>query len=560
MLIEKILLRREHLLLIALLESLHTALWTGIGTPLSQAALLIHLGLFLIWQPVQTSRQNITWFNAVIFIFLALAFTYWINWWLAIGWLILLIGIVGGRVLTNQSERYVYFLVMLFLFSELFIGCIPNLFDLALQPVILSFTKSFLALLPVLLVFFPELKKQDTAISVDLLHAITASLLTSLLALGALVIMYRSNFNYFTALFQALLVIGLGLMLISWLLSANSGHGGLSQVWTRSLLNIGTPFEQWLADLSDLKNSHTSASDFLDAAIIKLVSLPWISGVKWQINNTVNIHGLKTSHKINLNINKHPITIYTRVNISGALLLHCNLLIQLIEYLYESKVNEHELEKQAHLQAIYETGARITHDIKNLLQSMHSMVVILQADNAEGDSKSLVIMKKQFPYFIQRLEQAMHKLQTPAQQEHDQIYISDWSRDLISRYRDLDIKFSNSFNENPLIPFEMLDSVSENLLENAITKRRSEPSIEIRLNISVDTGDISLTVSDTGTAIVDKIVAILFREPIKSDNGLGIGLLQAAKQATAYGYKLQLVTNEDGNVTFELRNHQNLSG
>ena len=560
MLIEKILLRREHLLLIALLESLHTALWTGLGTPLSQAALLIHLGLFLIWQPVQTSRQNITWFNAVIFIFLALAFTYWINWWLAIGWLILLIGIVGGRVLTNQSERYVYFLVMLFLFFELFIGCIPNLFDLALQPVILSFTKSFLALLPVLLVFFPELKKQDTAISVDLLHAITASLLTSLLALGALVIMYRSNFNYFTALFQALLVIGLGLMLISWLLSANSGHGGLSQVWTRSLLNIGTPFEQWLADLSDLKNKHTSASDFLDAAIIKLVSLPWISGVKWQINNTVNIHGLKTNHKINLNINKHPITIYTRVNISGALLLHCNLLIQLIEYLYESKVNEHELEKQAHLQAIYETGARITHDIKNLLQSMHSMVVILQADNAEGDSKSLVIMKKQFPYFIQRLEQAMHKLQTPAQQEHDQIYISDWSRDLISRYRGLDIKFSNSFNENPLIPFEMLDSVSENLLENAITKRRSEPSIEIRLNISVDSGDISLTVSDTGTAIVDKIVAILFREPIKSDNGLGIGLLQAAKQATAYGYKLHLVTNEDGNVTFELRNHQNLSG
>lgn len=555
MIIEKILLRREQLLLIALLESLHTALWTGLGTQISQAALLIHLGLFLIWQPIQTSRQNITWFNAVVFIFLALAFTYWINWWLAIGWLILLIGIVGGRVLTNQTERYIYFLVMLFLFFELFIGCIPNLFKIALQPVIFSFMKSFLAVLPVLLIFSPEIKKQDTEISVDLLHAITASMLTSLLAMGALVIMYRSNFNYFTALFQSLLVIGLGLMLISWLLSANSGYGGLSQVWTRSLLNIGTPFEQWLADLTDLKNRHQSASDFLDAAIKKLVSLPWISGVKWQLNNTLNIHGLKTKHKINMNINKHPITIYTRVNISGALLLHCNLLIQLIEYLYESKVNEHELEKQAHLQAIYETGARITHDIKNLLQAMHSMIMILQADNAEGDSRSLVIMKKQFPYFIQRLEQAMHKLQAPPQQGHDQIYIKDWFIDLNSRYRDLDIKFSNSLADNPLIPFELFDSVSENLLENAITKRRSESSIEIRSNICVDSGNISLTVSDTGTAIDENIVAILFQEPIKSDNGLGIGLLQAAKQATVCGYKLQLVTNEDGNVTFELRNN-----
>lgn len=555
MVIEKILLRREQLLLIALLESLHTALWTGLGTPISQAALLIHLGLFLIWQPVQASRQNITWFNAVIFIFLALAITYWINWWLAIGWLILLIGIVGGRVLTNQYERYIYFLVMLFLFFELFIECIPNLFNLALQPAIFSFTRSFLALLPVLLIFFPEIKKQNTEISVDILHAITASMLTSLLAMGALVIMYRSNFNYFTALFQSLLVIGLGLMLISWLLSANSGYGGLSQVWNRSLLNIGTPFEQWLADLTELKNMHRSANDFLDAAIKKLVSLQWISGVKWQLNNTLNIHGLKTKHKINLNINKHPITIYTRVNISGALLLHCNLLIQLIEYLYESKVNEHELEKQTHLRAIYETGARITHDIKNLLQSMHSMVMILQADNAEGDSRSLVIMKKQFPYFIQRLEQAMHKLQTPQQQEQDQIYIKDWGRELKSRYRDLEIEFTNSLVDNPLIPFELFDSVSENLLENAITKRHSEPSIDIRLNICTEPENISLTVSDTGTAIDDKIVTILFQEPIKSDNGLGIGLLQAAKQADASGYKLQLVSNKDGNVTFELRNN-----
>ena len=555
MIIKKSLPRHQHLLLIAMLELLHTALWTGLATPISQAALLIHLGLFLIWQPIQASRKNITWLNAVIFIALALSITYWINWWLAVGWLILLIGIVGGRVLTNQSERYIYFLVMLFLFFELFIGCIPKLSRLTIQPEIFSFMKYFMPLIPVLLIFFPDIKKQDTEITVDILHAITASLFASLITLGTLVIIYWSNFDYFSALFQSLLLVGLGLILISWLLGTNSGYGGISQVWTRSLLNIGTPFEKWLADLTEMKNEHQHANQFLEAAVIKLVSLPWISGVKWQLNDTLNIHGIKTKHKINLKINRYPVTIYTRVKISGALLLHCNLLVQLIEYLYVSKVNEHELEKQAQIQAIYETGARITHDIKNLLQSMHSMVMILQADNEEGDSKSLAIMKKQFPYFILRLEQAMHKLQAPPQEEHGQIFIRDWFLDLKSRYRDSGIKFSDKIDNNLLIPFELFDSVSENLLENAITKKQNDPSIEIRMYILEQNGSITLTVSDTGAAIDKKISEFLFVEPIKSDNGLGIGLLQAAKQATALGYKLQILTNENGNVTFGLCNN-----
>ena len=552
MIIKKQFPRREHLLLIAMLESLHTALWTGLGAPLSQAALLIHLGLFLLWQPIQASRKNITWVNAAVFITLALAITWWVNWWLAVGWLILLIGIVGGRVLTNQSERYIYFLVMLFLFFELFTGCIPNLSRVTIQPGIYSFMKFFMPLLPVILIFFPEIKKQDTEISVDILHAITASLFASLITLGTLVIIYWSNLDYFRALFQSLLIIGIGLILISWLLSTNSGYGGISQVWTRSLLNIGTPFEKWLADLTELKNEHQSANMFLDAAVIKLVSLPWISGVNWQLNDTLNIHGIKTKHKINLNIGKYPVTLYTRVKISGALLLHCNLLVQLIEYLYISKVNERELEKQAHLQAIYETGARITHDIKNLLQSMHSMVMILQADNEEGDSRSLAIMKKQFPYFIQRLEQAMHKLQAPPQEEHGQIFIRDWFLELKSRYRDTGIKFSDKIDNNLLVPFELFDSVSENLLENAISKKQGDPTLEIHMSVLEKNGNVSLTVTDTGAAIDKKITEHLFSEPVKSDTGLGIGLLQAAKQATALGYKLQLLTNDTGKVTFGL--------
>jgi len=61
-------------------------------------------------------------------------------------------------------------------------------------------------------------------------------------------------------------------------------------------------------------------------------------------------------------------------------------------------------------------------------------------------------------------------------------------------------------------------------------------------------------VTDTGRAIDEKITALLFKEPLKSDNGLGIGLLQAAKQAESIGYTLRLNENLTGNVCFELHN------
>jgi hypothetical protein len=40
--------------------------------------------------------------------------------------------------------------------------------------------------------------------------------------------------------------------------------------------------------------------------------------------------------------------------------------------------------------------------------------------------------------------------------------------------------------------------------------------------------------------------------PVKSRSGYGIGLYQASKQATAHGYTLALVSNEENNVVFKL--------
>ncbi len=550
--IKAILRKRELLLLFILLETLHQTLWSEPGTASSQAFLLIHLGVFLIWQPILLGSQKYTWYNALSFIALALLFTYAINWWLSMGWIILLVGMVAGRVITSNEERFTNFLVIVFLFLELFINCIPNL--LLVKRVdyqVYELISTIIPFIPFLLLIIPVTNIKKTIAKVDLLQSITASLFTSLLALGTLVIMNRTQFDYFFALFQTLLLIGIGLMLISWLLSSG-GAGGLAQLWSRSLLNIGTPFEQWLADMAQLKEEQNSAEDFLDAAIIKLVSLPWISGVKWGSENSLNIHGIKSRHKITMTVHEHPVTIYSDVSIKGALSLHCNLLIQLIEYMHESKLNEQQLARQARIQAVYETGARVTHDIKNLLQSMKSMMTILNADSTENKTHSLEILKKQFPSFIQRLEQSVTKLQSPGNPTDEKISIKEWSRELSDFYGHNNIDFQINIEKDYIVPFDLFETVAENLLDNAVAKKNQDPEIKITFSIHSDETSITMIITDTGHQVDEKIARQIFREPIKSDNGLGIGLMQSAQLAATQGYLLSLASNQDGNVSFRL--------
>ena len=548
--------RREYIILALMLGFLHASILLDFGSPISRAMLLIHLGLFLIWQPIQEKDKRLVWYNGIIFIILTLMLVYWINWWFISGWLILLIGIVGGRVVINRNERNAYMLVMIFLVAELLIGCIPRLFVIESAIHLYNPLQYGISLIPLVLMVFPKVGGQPLVRMVDLLQAITASLLCSLLALGSLVIMYHVGTDYIIALIQTLMAIGICLFAISWLLSPHAGFSGLSELWSRSILNIGTPFEQWLIELSQLRQDKKTADEFLEEAMKKLVALPWMAGVKWTIANKDYSLGEPSKNEIQTKIQNNPVTLCTNIPIGGALFLHCNLLIQLIDQFYVAKIHEQDLSRQAHLQAIYETGARITHDIKNLLQAMHSMITILKADTTDevNQSKSIVILNKQFPYFIQRLELAMNKLQTPGELNQEKVNFRDWWQDLQSRYKESNINFNALIEDDPMIPADLFDSVSENLLENIFAKQKSENDIKIYIDTIVKENVICLLIRDTGSAIDENTEKVLFKEPLNSDNGLGIGLYQAAKQAESLGYSLLLKNNVDGDVCFKLKN------
>ena len=365
--------------------------------------------------------------------------------------------------------------------------------------------------------------------------------------------MYRSGTDYMTALTQTLIVIGIFLFAISWLLSPRLGFSGLSQLWMQSILNIGTPFEKWLMEIDDLFERESTADEFIEAAVLELVSLPWLTGAKWKTATSEGEVGKMSAHSTEISTDEITITLYGYSAISGALYLHCKLLVQLIHNFYEAKLRERKLTQQTHLQAIHETGARVTHDIKNLLQSLHAITNVITSDSDHGHvTPTQQMLKRQLPNLTQRLQLALDKLQTPASSEENLVYLKDWWQDLRKRTGLPNVRFQSDISGDPLVPADLFDSVVDNLLENLREKAQLATDLEIIISMATDGRNIRLTICDDGSKIPDDKARHLLQEPVKSDSGLGIGLYQAARQAEALGYVLVLSNNQDGKVCFEL--------
>ncbi len=555
--IQKLLARRELIILALMLELLHFSIWIDFGSPQSRSFMLMHLGLFLIWQPVWRNDEQISWQNSLAFIVLTLIFVTFMTWWLMFAWLILLCGFAGGRIIIHHQERNTYMLVLLFLTSELIIECTSKLFHV---PVINNIREVFrlaLPLLPLIITVLPLRNENTRMMSVDILHALTTSTLISVLIFGSLLNMYLSGTDYLISLVQALLAIALFLFAISWLLSPRTGFSGLSQLWTRSMLNIGTPLEQWLTQLSNLSQQQHEPEAFLQTAMEDLVALPWISGVEWHTQSSTGTCGQLTKLEVAFKTDALTVHVYSHHVAGGALYLHCNLLVQLIENFYVAKIRERILTQQTHLQAIHETGARVTHDIKNLLQSLHAITSVLEQEDNDSNSKmaSQQLFARQLPYLTQRLQLALDKLQTPDKTSGKSVCLKDWWQNLKSRTNQTNIEFHSDITADAMISAELFDSVTENLLENLREKNKLERDLSVDVFINSDAHNTQLLVRDNGSKIPERKAETILKEPVKSDNGLGVGLFQAARLADSMGYVLTLKSNQQGNVCFELSNN-----
>jgi signal transduction histidine kinase len=93
--------------------------------------------------------------------------------------------------------------------------------------------------------------------------------------------------------------------------------------------------------------------------------------------------------------------------------------------------------------------------------------------------------------------------------------------------------------------------VADNLLTNALRKRREQAGVEVRA-VMRTAPVLSLSVEDSGEPAPDHVARKLFQAPVGSDHGLGVGLYQAARQAARLDYQLAMEENRKGAVRIAL--------
>ena len=539
---------------------LNLALRPDFGGALSASLMTAHLGLFFLWQPIWQTDQRLDWWSTGLIIVLTVTFVIALDWRLLFGWMILLIGIVAGRSFSTRQERLAYMITLTFLISVLLIECVPMIFEIGeLNNAVLYFFRLAWTALPFFLFLFPtSTAAQQETFPIDFFRGITIALMTALLALSSVLMTYELKVEYPIALVVSLLILSSFLVLISWLITPGTALG-LGALWEKSVLNIGTPFESWLSSLAQLAQRRQQPQEFLDAALEELCQIPWIQGAHWSANDQQGSSGDSAEFSKLLTTEKLQVTLFTERQVGPLLLIHCRLLIQVLGHFYSAKIRETEQAQQAHLQAVHETGARLTHDIKNLLQSLKTTTAAIledgDSDNKEREQQRHSLLRRQLPQITQRLQMALDKLQQPEPGVSERSPISSWWDQLISRHEPENIEFLTDIHDGEFgIPRDCFDSVVENLLDNARNKAKKADLIQIKVGLYENDGDVVLSVVDNGRAIESSLAAQILLQPVTSADGLGIGLYQSAQQASVNGYRLVLSENEDGAVRFTLTN------
>src|SRR5450631_785240 len=87
----------------------------------------------------------------------------------------------------------------------------------------------------------------------------------------------------------------------------------------------------------------------------------------------------------------------------------------MLGHFYQAKQREELQRHNAYTQAIYETGARLTHDVKNLLQSLRSLCAAAESSSTDEAGALQGLVKRQLPQIAQRLTVTLEKLRAPQQ-------------------------------------------------------------------------------------------------------------------------------------------------
>jgi len=541
---------------LAMLLTLHAALFSEPGSEFERAWLLVHFGLFLLWQPFIAAERELEIFSGALLVGITAVTIYFLAGWMIVAWLLILIGILGGRVFTvrgasNQSRFYL--IAFGYVLAVMLLRAVPVLVlpGQSVPDPLARFSEMGLPIALVPLVFLPLTPQEgDSSQLFDFFYAVLVFQLGVVMVLGSIALMRFTNDAYFAAVALTAIGFGCALFVLAVLWNPLRGFGGLRTYFSRYLLSVGMPFELWMRRVAELAESEPDSRRFLEQSLREVASFAWIRGAEWRSPDGDGRLGEKGEYATRFAYHELEIAFYTDISLSPALFLHMRLLAQVVGEFYEGKRRETALKRNAYLQAVHETGARLTHDVKNLLQSLYALTSMAQKLPGEGTGG---LLQRQLPQLTQRLRSTLEMLRAPEVPTRElTIAASAWWRELGQRLADAHVRLESNMRSDPPVPGTLFDSFIENAIDNASDKAAREPGTEIAVEFACEEERVELTVRDTGSRVDDAAAAHLFREPVERGAGLGIGLYQVGRLAQQAGYKLALSSNVAGDVRFTL--------
>lgn len=557
MVLIKQLLQFEQQILAAILLVLHSQIWILENEWLQFSFSFVLYGLFLLWQPLWSKESHIRVLSILLPVTFLLLISYFYPKESLIFFSLIVTGLIGSRLFSYSSTRSFDLLALAIIIIEMLIGIIPLSFDQIILPAQFASYIQIIVLIFILLFFFapiPE-RQQQTRSQIDLMHGVLTTTLIFIVLLGGIVINILYGVDYLDGLLLTVFIVSTLTIGISWFWNPGVGYSGLGVLWNRYAMTIGGPFETWINTLTTLiEEPYISANDFLQAACDHLVENEWLNGIHWDFK-TFNIksgtkQGLVFNHPLSKNL---VVSLYFKSDPGQALRQHTILLIRMAYQFYLSKINQEKIQAEAHFETIHHTGARLTHDIKNILQSIKASIDIVQYQPDNNQPLPAKLLQQNLKQISSRLEATLTKLKAPELSTAIKyIAINQWLENFKASNRLSKITYRSDIELQHEIPPELFDSVINNLLSNALNKSEVD---EVIVDLTSNNQMIVVTVCDDGKSIDTDVENQLFKKPVSSGQGMGIGLYQSAIMARTFNYELELASNRSGKVCFSLFQH-----
>lgn len=550
----------QHVVLLAVLCVFVLAVHERPDTVFGRLLWVVDVGLFLLWQPIVNSERRLTLPQALVVHGIVLFIALNLNWgWLA-AWGVFIASLVGGKVIVARSRRLGWFFLLAFacLALVLFTWISPMLFDESARgrvdpPAAWVLWAGFGSLV-VSAVALPWGKVRDDVGVYDFLISLLILLVLSFVLMLTNGLMVVRRVSHLDALVSSLLSLGFIILLLSWAWNPRLGFSGLGALASRYLLRLGFPFEDWLRQVSEIFDREPVPESFLQQSISTFNELPWVVGGRADRGGKELLEfGMEDRHQVRLEYEGVGVTLFTTYHWTAALIWQANLLLKLVVDFYRAKEREQQLQKMRYLEAVHEAGSRVTHDVKNLLQSLEGLCFAAERADDRDSVEFAGLMRRQLPVVAQRLRLTLDKLSSGEERRVAQVPLSSWWVGAQERYQGQRVAFAQSSAiDGETIPATVFDNVIDNLLANAMQKRAASPELRITAALDSKEGRVVLRVGDNGDPVPDSVSALLFTSPVSSANGLGVGLYHSARLAERNGYTLHLTSNERGAVEFQL--------